>query len=128
MHRLSEAICQKRTELWNHQSWILHHDNPPAHTSMLVCEFFVKNKTVIMPQPPYSPDLATADFFLFLKLKTPMKGKRFATIEEIKKNRNRSCWRYQKTLFRSVSRIAKTHWLKCILSEGGYFEGGQNSY
>ena len=29
-------------------------------------------------------DLATADFFLFPKLETPMKGKRFATIEEIK--------------------------------------------
>ena len=37
-----------------------------------------------MPQPPYSPDLATADFFLFPKLKLQMKGKRFATIEEIK--------------------------------------------
>ena len=84
MRRLREAIRQKRTELWKNQSWILHHDNAPAHTSMLVREFLAKNKTVIMPQPPYSPDLAPADFFLFPKLKTPMKGKRFATIEEIK--------------------------------------------
>ena len=45
-----------------------------------------KNKTVIMPQPPYLPDLASADFFLFQKLKTMMKGKCFATIEEIKEN------------------------------------------
>ena len=29
-----------------------------AHTSMLVLEFLGRNKTVIMPQPPYSPDLA----------------------------------------------------------------------
>ena len=43
-----------------------------------------KNKTVIMPQPPYLPDLVPADFFLFPKLKTPMKLKRFARIEEIK--------------------------------------------
>ena len=34
-----------------------------------------------MPQPPYSPDLASADFLLFPKLKTPMKRKPFATIE-----------------------------------------------
>ena len=100
MHRLSEAICQKRTELWNHQSWILHHDNPPAHTSMLVCEFFVKNKTVIMPQPPYSPDLATADFFLFLKLKTPKKRKRFATIEEIKEKSKQELLAIPKNAFR----------------------------
>lgn len=58
--------------------------NSSAHTSLLVREFLAKNKTVIMPQPPNSPDLASADFFLFPKLKTPMKGKRFDTIEEIK--------------------------------------------
>ena len=38
-----------------------------------------------MPQPPYSPVLDLADFFLFPKLKRPMKGKHFATIEEIKR-------------------------------------------
>jgi hypothetical protein len=30
---------------------------------------------------PYSPDLAPADFFLFPKLKTTLKGHRFQTIE-----------------------------------------------
>ena len=49
--------------------------------------------------------------------KTPMKGKRFTTIEKIKNNRNRSCWR-----FRRVSRIGKKRWHKSIISEGGYFE------
>jgi hypothetical protein len=37
-----------------------------------------------MPQPLFSPDLAPCDFFQFPKLKRPMKGWRFATIEEIK--------------------------------------------
>ena len=32
MHRLREAIRQKRLELWKNQSWILHHDIAPAHT------------------------------------------------------------------------------------------------
>ena len=35
-----------------------------------------------MPQPPNSLDLDSIDFFLFPKLETPMKGKRFATIKE----------------------------------------------
>ena len=48
---------------------------------MLVRKFLAKNKILIMPQPPYSPDLAAADFFLFPELKIPMKGKCFATIE-----------------------------------------------
>ena len=59
MRRLRKTIRQKRTELWKYQSWILHHDNAPAHTSMLVNGFLAKNKTAIMPQSPYSQDLAT---------------------------------------------------------------------
>ena len=43
-----------------------------------------QNKNVIMTQPPYSQGLAPADFFLFSKLTTPIKEKRFATIEQIK--------------------------------------------
>ena len=37
-----------------------------------------------MPQTPYSPELARAYFFLFPKLKAPIKGKRSTTNEEIK--------------------------------------------
>ena len=32
MCRLREAICQKLTELWKQQSWILHLDNAYLHT------------------------------------------------------------------------------------------------
>ena len=47
--RLRTAFCQKRTELWKNQSWILHFDKAPAHISRLVREFLVKNKTLIIP-------------------------------------------------------------------------------
>ena len=73
MRRLREAIRQKRTDLWINQSWNLNHDNAPTHTSMLLREFLANNKTIIMPQPPYSLHLASGDLFLFTKLKTPMK-------------------------------------------------------
>ena len=84
MRQFREEIRQKRTELWKNQSWIWHHVNASAHTLMFEREFLTKNKTVIMPQTPYSPDLPPAELFLFPKLKTPDKGKRFATIEKIK--------------------------------------------
>ena len=44
MCRLREAIRQKRTELWNNQSWILQHDNTQAHLLMLVREFLAKKQ------------------------------------------------------------------------------------
>ena len=59
-----------------------------ASAPMFVCEFLAKNKTVIMPQPSYSySGLAPTNFFLFPKLEAPMKGRRFATIEEINKSK-----------------------------------------
>jgi hypothetical protein len=47
--------------------------------------YLAKHQTSVVPHPPYSPDLAPADFFLFLKLKTTLKGCRFQTIEEFRK-------------------------------------------
>ena len=83
IRQLRDAIRQKCTQIRKNQLWILHHDNALAHTSMLMREWLAKNKTIIMTQPLYSSDLATADFFFFPKLNTPMKVKHFATIEEI---------------------------------------------
>ncbi|UYV70266.1 hypothetical protein LAZ67_7002326 [Cordylochernes scorpioides] len=78
------AIGLKRPDLWRTKNWLLHHDNAPAHTSLLVRDFLAKNNTLMMPQPPYSLDLAPCDFFLFPKLKRPMKGRRYNTLDEIK--------------------------------------------
>ena len=83
MRKLRKAIRQKRPDLWKNNNLLLHHDNAPAHTSLLVLELLAKNNALVMPQLPYSPDLAPG-FFLFPKLKRPMKGQRHATIEDIK--------------------------------------------
>ena len=37
-------------------------------------------------QPPYSPDLAPGDFYLFLKLKENLRGCRYEIIEEMKES------------------------------------------
>jgi hypothetical protein len=37
----------------------------------------------VIPHPPYPPDLALCDFFLFPKIKFKLKGCQFDTIEEI---------------------------------------------
>jgi transposase len=62
---------------------MLHHDNAPAHATLLIREFLTKHETPVDRQPPYSPDLAPADFFLFPKLKFSLKVRRFQTIEEM---------------------------------------------
>jgi len=87
--RLRDAVRRKRPELWENQTWMLHHDNALAHASLLICSYLTKHQKPIVPHPPYSPDLAPADFFLFPKLKTTLKGRLFQTIEEIQENATR---------------------------------------
>ena len=53
---------------------------PPVHNSILVTDYFIKIGIKTVPQPPYSPDLASYDFWLFPKLR----GYRYETIKEMK--------------------------------------------
>ena len=57
-------------------NWLLHHDNAPAHSSNLMQQFLSKHSMALLRQPPYSPDIAPWDFWLFLKLKKPLKRQR----------------------------------------------------
>jgi transposase len=61
---------------------MLHHDN----ASLLIRSYLAKHQTSVVPHPPYSTDLAPADFFLFPKLKTTLQRRCFQTIEEIQEN------------------------------------------
>ena len=52
--------------------------------AFLMIRFLVDSKVPTIPQPPYSPDVASPDFFLFPRLKTPMKGHHFGTVKKVK--------------------------------------------
>jgi hypothetical protein len=43
----------------------------------------MRHNMTVVPHPPYSPDLAPCDFFLFPKLKMKLKERRFQTVAEI---------------------------------------------
>ena len=63
--------------MWAAKNFQLHHDNAPAHSAHVVQAFLAKNSMPLIRQAPYSPDLAPCDFWLFPKLKTTLKGRRF---------------------------------------------------
>ncbi|KAL4089073.1 hypothetical protein QTP88_024146 [Uroleucon formosanum] len=81
---LRERVRRKRPELWENDSWFLHQDNAPAHSALSVKRFLAKNRTPVLQQPPYSPDLAPCDFWLFPKLKSALKGTHFESVEVVK--------------------------------------------
>jgi len=89
LQRLRDAVRRHRPEKWRSGNWILHHDNVPAHRAVNTNEFLAKHNILSLPHPPYSPDLAPCDLFLFPQLKKTMKGCRFDDNEEVQANATR---------------------------------------
>ena len=68
LRRLRQEIVRKRRGKLT-QGVLLLHDNAPAHTSQIAMAAATDCGFEILPHPPYSPDLAPSDIYLFPKLK-----------------------------------------------------------
>ena len=77
LQRFRDAVHRHRPEKWRSGNWILHHDNVHAHWAVTTNEFLAKHNIPSLPQPTYSPDLASCDFFLFPQQRKTMKRRRF---------------------------------------------------
>ena len=71
---------QKRPALFKSGQWHSHQDSAPVHNPILITDYLTKIGIKTVPHPPYSPELAPCDFWLFPKLR----GYRYETIEEMK--------------------------------------------
>ena len=85
-------------------------------------EFLAKNSTNITEQPPYSPNMDLANFFLFPKLKLPLRGTRFQSIKGIKENSRRELESIPENAFKKCFGDWIIRWHKCIISGGAYYE------
>ena len=85
---------------------------------LLIREFFMKHEATVVSQPPHSPDLAPADFFLFPKLKPSLKGRRFQAVEKIEENSLRDLRAIPQNTFQDALQNWKKHWERCIKSGG----------
>ncbi|PNF42653.1 hypothetical protein B7P43_G01278 [Cryptotermes secundus] len=86
-------------------------------------EFLAKNKMAVVPHPPYSPDLAPCDLFLFHKMKIKSKGRRFDTVEEIQEETQTMLNTLTKKDFQDAFEKWQKRWDRCMRSQGDYFEG-----
>ena len=119
---LHDAVQCKRLELWSTGNCRLHHDNAPAHSSHFIQLFLVKNQTPVVCQTPYSPDMAPCDFWLFPKLKRPLKGKWFQTREDIMTAMTAELNTIPKEAFSECFQQWCHRWEKSEESQGDYFE------
>ena len=97
-------------------------------TRRLLCSSFRTSMTTVIPHPPYSPDLAPCDYFLFLKMKLKLKGWHFDSSEEIQTESEDMIKSLMRNDFQQCFRSWKSHWDRCINAEGNYFEGNGGKY
>ena len=114
LDRLLKRIRRVRTAKFQSSEWFLH-DNAPSHIAAIVKKFLA-NRNVAVHHPPYSPDLAPADYFLFPKLKFSLKGRHFQCAV------TRELINISKTAFLEGMKKLKERANKCIDQGGMYFE------
>ncbi len=54
--------------------WFLHWDNAVVHTAAIVTDWLAARHVQMLQHPPYSPDLAPANFFLFPEVNKELAG------------------------------------------------------
>ena len=81
-HSCMETI--QMIQIWATGDWLLGFITTKCRLMHHVAQsFLAKHQITQVTQPPYSPNLAPCDFWLFPKLKSPLKWKRFQTVDEI---------------------------------------------
>ena len=118
---LVDAIRRKRPKL-QQGGWRLLHDNAPVHTAHLVAQFIQRNNIDVLPHPPYSPDLAPCDFWLFPTMKSPLRGRRFGDLQELSAASGEVLRDLPKEAFFLAFQKWSSRMQKCIDIGGGYVE------
>lgn len=121
LDRLKEEVKQKRPHLAK-KKIRYHHDNAPSHSSLIAQGKLYELGFELVPQPPYSPDLAPSDFYLFPNLKRWLSGKRFYSNDELKAETDAYFEGLPKSYYLDGIKKLEDHWRRCIDLKGEYIE------
>jgi len=114
-----KVIMNKKTV----RTLMTHHDNASSHKAKIVTEFLEENKVTVLPHPPYSPDLAPCDFFLFPKIKKELGGKKFDKVENLARSIQSIADNIPKEEYYKSFQEWQRRLKRCIDANGNYFEG-----
>lgn len=101
---------------------LLHHDNASSHTARATVDYLRENNVRVIEHPPYSPDLAMCDFWLFFNLKKHLRGRKFSSENEIDQAINLYFDSVPKNEWRAAFELWKKRLSRCIEVKGDYFE------
>jgi len=103
--------------------YLILHDNARLPASVAVSEILEKYGWQVPPHPPYSPATSPPDFDLFPKLKKPLRGKRFRSIEEVSNEVTRVIRRINNEGILTGIQDLPKRWNAVTKHNGDYIEG-----
>ena len=118
---LMRAVKRKRPDLIR-SGFILHQDNAPSHESRVLMDTMETLGIENLIHPPYSPDLAICDFWLFPVLKDNLRGEKYESREDLGTAVNKVLRVMSRDGLDHVFRAWADRWEKCIKARGAYFE------
>lgn len=119
--RLDDEIKKNRPHLAR-KKVLYHQDNAPAHKSAITMAKLNDLRYELLHQPPYSPDLAPSDYYLFPNLKRWLQGKRFTSNDEVIAETNAYFEGLDKEYYLKGVQMLEDRWTKCIALKGDYVE------
>jgi histone-lysine N-methyltransferase SETMAR len=124
LDRLITAIQMKRRRSSSSANWSMRyqHDNARPHVARKTVEKLNELRFIVLPHPPYSPDLAPSDFYLFSPLKSALRGKTYASKEDIQADIEAWIASKPREFFDAAFTKLPGRWQKCIDHAGDYFE------
>ena len=121
LDRLKKEIALKRPHLAR-KKVLFHQDNAPCHKSMKTMVKLNELGFELLPHPPYSPDLAPSDYFLFADLKRYLSGKKFKTNAEVEAETEAYFKAQSKQYYKTGIERLENRWEQCIAREGNYID------
>lgn len=121
LDKLKEEISKNRPHLQK-KKVLFHQDNAPSHTSTVAMAKIHELRFELLDHPPYSPDLAPSDFFLFPQLKTALGGQRFSSNEEAISFVNSYFADKDAKYYLEGLQRWEHRWEKCVELQGDYVE------
>ncbi len=82
--RFDEAFQRRRPHSAIRGHKFIHMDNASPHTATLTKQLIRQLGWTQLPHPPYSPDLAPNDFWLYNRLKKHLRGVKFPSVAALK--------------------------------------------
>ena len=120
LDKLKEEIDKKRPALANRKCVVFHHDNARPHVSKMSQKKLLELGWDVLVHPPYSPDLAPSDYYLFRALQNSLNGVILSDLDACKKHLDyffdhKSQEFYERGIFQLPDR-----WEKVIEQNGVY--------